>query len=206
MLFPAIDHLPFSLEGADASLTVEQLFPLSGVLGDRRRAAEAELLDPGGGGPGRAGRGARCDRGLPDAARASRDGGGPRRAAVAGRSSFEPRRRGTPRGWGRRRRRCAPRPSSLGSRERCGQARRKSGRGGDAQRRPRWANPGPVPALDAAVPAAEAPTAEGALRRRSRTAELRAGTAEVSRAEADLRRCARCTRRWRWSAPGPRTR
>jgi outer membrane protein TolC len=42
MVSPSIDHLPFMLDGADWSVTVEQRFPLSGVLGDRRRAAEAE--------------------------------------------------------------------------------------------------------------------------------------------------------------------
>ena len=38
----SIDHLPFMLDGADVSLVVEQQFPLSGVRGHRRRAAEAE--------------------------------------------------------------------------------------------------------------------------------------------------------------------
>lgn len=42
MLSPSIDHLPFMLMGADWSVTVEQRFPLSGVLGNRRRVAEAE--------------------------------------------------------------------------------------------------------------------------------------------------------------------
>lgn len=42
MVMPAVDHLPFKLHGMDASLVVEQSFPLSGVLGHRRRAAEAE--------------------------------------------------------------------------------------------------------------------------------------------------------------------
>jgi len=42
MVSPSVDHLPFMLNGADASLNVEQRFPLSGVLGDRRRAAEAD--------------------------------------------------------------------------------------------------------------------------------------------------------------------
>ncbi len=41
MLMPSIDHLPFMLHGADVSLMVEQRFPLSGVLGYRERAAEA---------------------------------------------------------------------------------------------------------------------------------------------------------------------
>ncbi len=42
MLSPSIDHLPFMLMGADWSVTIEQRFPLSGVLGNRRRVAEAE--------------------------------------------------------------------------------------------------------------------------------------------------------------------
>lgn len=42
MVMPSIDHLPFMLHGVDASLMVEQRFPLSGVLGHRRRAAEAD--------------------------------------------------------------------------------------------------------------------------------------------------------------------
>ena len=42
MVMPSIDHLPFMLHGVDASLMVEQRFPLSGVLGNRRRAAEAD--------------------------------------------------------------------------------------------------------------------------------------------------------------------
>jgi outer membrane protein TolC len=42
MVMPSIDHLPFALHGVDASLMVEQRFPFSGVLGHRRRAAEAE--------------------------------------------------------------------------------------------------------------------------------------------------------------------
>lgn len=42
MIMPSIDHLPFMLHGADVSLMVEQRFPLSGVLGDRERAAKAD--------------------------------------------------------------------------------------------------------------------------------------------------------------------
>ena len=42
MISPAVDHLPFMLDGADVSFTVEQRFPLSGIRGNRRRAAEAE--------------------------------------------------------------------------------------------------------------------------------------------------------------------
>lgn len=37
----SIDHLPFMGGGADASLTFEQRFPLSGIRGHRERAAEA---------------------------------------------------------------------------------------------------------------------------------------------------------------------
>lgn len=39
---PSVDHLPFMLNGADVSLGFEQRFPLSGIRGDRRRAAEAD--------------------------------------------------------------------------------------------------------------------------------------------------------------------
>jgi cobalt-zinc-cadmium efflux system outer membrane protein len=39
---PAVDHLPFMLHGADFSLSIEQRFPLSRVLGNRGRAAEAD--------------------------------------------------------------------------------------------------------------------------------------------------------------------
>jgi cobalt-zinc-cadmium efflux system outer membrane protein len=42
MVSPSLDHLPFKLDGADVSLTVEQRFPLSGVLGHRERAAQAD--------------------------------------------------------------------------------------------------------------------------------------------------------------------
>lgn len=42
MVMPSLDHLPFMLHGVDASLMIEQRFPLSGVLGERKRAAEAE--------------------------------------------------------------------------------------------------------------------------------------------------------------------
>jgi outer membrane protein TolC len=42
MVMPSVDHLPFMLHGVDASLMVEQRFPLSGILGNRRRAAEAD--------------------------------------------------------------------------------------------------------------------------------------------------------------------
>lgn len=42
MVMPSIDHLPFMLHGVDASLMVEQRFPLSRVRGHRQRAAEAD--------------------------------------------------------------------------------------------------------------------------------------------------------------------
>lgn len=42
MVMPSIDHLPFMLHGVDVSFMVEQRFPLSGVLGNRRRVAEAD--------------------------------------------------------------------------------------------------------------------------------------------------------------------
>ena len=42
MILPAIDHLPFMGGGANWSFVVEQRFPLSGIRGHRRRAAEAE--------------------------------------------------------------------------------------------------------------------------------------------------------------------
>jgi len=42
MVFPSLDHVPFMLDGVNWSLTVEQRFPLSGVRGNRQRAAEAD--------------------------------------------------------------------------------------------------------------------------------------------------------------------
>lgn len=42
MVSPSLDHLPFQFHGADYSLTIEQRFPLSGVRGNRGRAAQAE--------------------------------------------------------------------------------------------------------------------------------------------------------------------
>ena len=42
MLMVSLDHLPFSLDGFDGSVSVQQEFPLSGVLGARARAAEAD--------------------------------------------------------------------------------------------------------------------------------------------------------------------
>ncbi len=42
MVSPSVDHWPFGMPAADVSLAIEQRFPLSGVRGHRRRAAEAE--------------------------------------------------------------------------------------------------------------------------------------------------------------------
>ncbi len=42
MVMVSLDHLPFSFMGFYGSVSVQQEFPLSGVLGNRRRAAEAE--------------------------------------------------------------------------------------------------------------------------------------------------------------------
>lgn len=42
MIAPSLDHLPTTLEGADASVAIEQRFPLSRVRGHRQRDAEAE--------------------------------------------------------------------------------------------------------------------------------------------------------------------
>ena len=42
MVIASLDHLPFMLHGADVSLTVEQRFSMSGILANRRNAAEAE--------------------------------------------------------------------------------------------------------------------------------------------------------------------
>ena len=41
-VFSSIDHLPFAGGGADVSLTIQQSFPLSGIRGHRREAAEAD--------------------------------------------------------------------------------------------------------------------------------------------------------------------
>jgi outer membrane protein TolC len=43
MVSPSLDHLPFTLDGADVSVTIEQQFPLSGIRGHRRASALAEL-------------------------------------------------------------------------------------------------------------------------------------------------------------------
>lgn len=42
MISPSLDHLPFSLGGANVSVTLEQQIPLSGVRGHRRAAAVAD--------------------------------------------------------------------------------------------------------------------------------------------------------------------
>ena len=41
MLSPSLDHLPFMLNGADVSVTIEQQIPLSGIRGHRRASALA---------------------------------------------------------------------------------------------------------------------------------------------------------------------
>ena len=41
VLAASVDHLPFELHGVDASLTIEQRFPLDDALGRRRRVEEA---------------------------------------------------------------------------------------------------------------------------------------------------------------------
>jgi hypothetical protein len=43
MISPSIDHLPFMLNGADISFTIEQQIPLSGIRGHRRASALADL-------------------------------------------------------------------------------------------------------------------------------------------------------------------
>ena len=43
MVSPSLDHLPFGLDGADWSVTIEQRFPLSGIRGHRRTAALADV-------------------------------------------------------------------------------------------------------------------------------------------------------------------
>lgn len=47
MVMVSLDHLPFKLMGADASLLVQQDFPLSGVLGKKKVAAEADARAAG---------------------------------------------------------------------------------------------------------------------------------------------------------------
>jgi outer membrane protein TolC len=43
MLSPSLDHLPFMLNGADYSITIEQQLPLSGIRGHRRASALADV-------------------------------------------------------------------------------------------------------------------------------------------------------------------
>jgi outer membrane protein TolC len=43
MLSPSLDHLPFMLNGADISVTIEQQIPLSGIRGHRRASALADV-------------------------------------------------------------------------------------------------------------------------------------------------------------------
>lgn len=43
MIAPSLVHLPFSLEGADLNVTIEQRFPLSGIRGHRRDSALADV-------------------------------------------------------------------------------------------------------------------------------------------------------------------
>jgi outer membrane protein TolC len=43
MISPSLDHLPFMLGGADASVTFEQQIPLSGIRGHRRASALADV-------------------------------------------------------------------------------------------------------------------------------------------------------------------
>lgn len=43
MISPSLDHLPFMLNGADASVTIEQQIPLSGIRGHRRASALADV-------------------------------------------------------------------------------------------------------------------------------------------------------------------
>jgi cobalt-zinc-cadmium efflux system outer membrane protein len=43
MISPALDHVPFTLDGADFSVAIEQQIPLSGIRGHRRSSALAEI-------------------------------------------------------------------------------------------------------------------------------------------------------------------
>jgi outer membrane protein TolC len=43
MISPSLDHLPFMMNGADVSVTIEQQIPLSGIRGHRRASAFADL-------------------------------------------------------------------------------------------------------------------------------------------------------------------
>jgi len=44
MISASLDHLPFMLHGADVSVSIEQRFPLSRLLSHRGRAAEADVV------------------------------------------------------------------------------------------------------------------------------------------------------------------
>jgi outer membrane protein TolC len=43
MISPSLDHLPFMMNGADSSVTIEQQIPLSGIRGNRRASALADV-------------------------------------------------------------------------------------------------------------------------------------------------------------------
>lgn len=43
MISPSLDHKPFMMSGADYSVTIEQVIPLSGIRGHRRASALADL-------------------------------------------------------------------------------------------------------------------------------------------------------------------
>ena len=43
MFSPSLDHLPFTLDGANVSFTFEQRIPLSGIRGHRKASAQADL-------------------------------------------------------------------------------------------------------------------------------------------------------------------
>src|SRR5688500_7114594 len=43
MVSPSLDHLPFSLGGADWSVALEQQIPLSGIRRNRRASARADI-------------------------------------------------------------------------------------------------------------------------------------------------------------------
>ena len=43
MISPSLDHLPFMMNGADYSITIEQQIPLSGIRGHRRTSALADI-------------------------------------------------------------------------------------------------------------------------------------------------------------------
>ncbi|HEY6037468.1 MAG TPA: TolC family protein [Kofleriaceae bacterium] len=43
-IYPSLDHVPYKLDGANWSVTIEQRFPLSHVRGNREHAAEADAL------------------------------------------------------------------------------------------------------------------------------------------------------------------